>query len=69
MAARLIDGKALAQQVRESLVGASAAVLAKTGMKPGLATILVGDDPASHVYVKNKQKACEVAGIHVTTTN
>jgi methylenetetrahydrofolate dehydrogenase (NADP+)/methenyltetrahydrofolate cyclohydrolase len=63
--ARLIDGKALAQQVRESLVGASAAVLAKTGMKPGLATILVGDDPASHVYVKNKQKACELAGIYV----
>jgi methylenetetrahydrofolate dehydrogenase (NADP+)/methenyltetrahydrofolate cyclohydrolase len=65
VAARLIDGKALAQQVRESLVGTSAAVLAKTGMKPGLATILVGDDPASHVYVKNKQKACELAGIYV----
>ena len=65
VAARLIDGKALAQQVRERLAGESAAVLAKTGMKPGLATILVGDDPASHVYVKNKQKACELAGIYV----
>jgi len=65
VAARLIDGKLLAQQVREGLVAASAAVLAKTGIKPGLATILVGDDPASHIYVKNKQKACELAGIHV----
>ena len=56
MAAKLIDGKALAQQVRDRLAIDSAAVLAKTGVKPGLATILVGDDPASHVYVKNKQK-------------
>jgi methylenetetrahydrofolate dehydrogenase (NADP+)/methenyltetrahydrofolate cyclohydrolase len=63
--AQIIDGKALAQQVRDKLAVESQAVLAKTGMKPGLATILVGDDPASHVYVKNKQKACEVAGIYV----
>jgi methylenetetrahydrofolate dehydrogenase (NADP+)/methenyltetrahydrofolate cyclohydrolase len=63
--ARIIDGKALAQQVRERLAAESAAVLTKTGIKPGLATILVGDDPASHVYVRNKQKACEMAGIHV----
>ena len=46
VAARLIDGKALALQVRERLATESAAVLAKTGVKPGLATILVGDDPA-----------------------
>ena len=65
MAARLIDGKALAQSVREGLAATSAAVLTKTGIRPGLATILVGDDPASHVYVKNKQKACELAGIYV----
>ena len=65
VAARIIDGKALAQQVRERLAVESAAVLAKTGVKPGLATILVGDDPASHVYVRNKQKACELAGIYV----
>jgi len=52
--ARLIDGKALALQVRERLATESAAVLAKTGMKPGLATILVGDDPASHLYVKSR---------------
>ncbi|NOT22021.1 MAG: bifunctional methylenetetrahydrofolate dehydrogenase/methenyltetrahydrofolate cyclohydrolase FolD [Nitrospiraceae bacterium] len=65
MAARLIDGKALALKVREGLVAESAAVLAKTGMKPGLATILVGDDPASHLYVKSKQKACDAAGIYI----
>ena len=65
MAARLIDGKALALQVRERLAAESAAVLEKTGMKPGLATILVGDDPASHLYVKSKQKACDAAGIYI----
>jgi methylenetetrahydrofolate dehydrogenase (NADP+)/methenyltetrahydrofolate cyclohydrolase len=65
VAARLIDGKALALQVREGLALESAAVLAKTGMKPGLATILVGDDPASHLYVKSKQKACDAAGIYI----
>ncbi len=63
--ARLIDGKVLALQVRERLATESAAVLAKTGMKPGLATILVGDDPASHLYVKSKQKACDAAGIYI----
>ncbi|MEQ1655037.1 MAG: bifunctional methylenetetrahydrofolate dehydrogenase/methenyltetrahydrofolate cyclohydrolase FolD [Nitrospira sp.] len=63
--ARLIDGKALAQQVRDQLTIESAAVLAKTGIKPGLATILVGDDPASHQYVKSKQKACDAAGIYI----
>jgi methylenetetrahydrofolate dehydrogenase (NADP+)/methenyltetrahydrofolate cyclohydrolase len=65
VAARLIDGKALALQVRERLATESAVVLAKTGMKPGLATILVGDDPASHLYVKSKQKACDAAGIYI----
>lgn len=65
MTARIIDGKALAQQVREGLAKESAAVLAKTGMKPGLATILVGDDPASHLYVKSKQKACDAVGIYI----
>jgi methylenetetrahydrofolate dehydrogenase (NADP+) / methenyltetrahydrofolate cyclohydrolase len=65
VAARLIDGKVLALQVREKLATDSAAVLAKTGMKPGLATILVGDDPASHLYVKSKQKACDAAGFYI----
>ncbi|MBS0182353.1 MAG: bifunctional methylenetetrahydrofolate dehydrogenase/methenyltetrahydrofolate cyclohydrolase FolD [Nitrospira sp.] len=65
MAAQLIDGKALAQQIRDRLAKESAELFAKKAIKPGLATILVGDDPASHVYVRNKQKACELAGIHV----
>ncbi len=65
VAARIIDGKVLAQQVRAGLAKESAAVLAKTGIKPGLATILVGDDPASHLYVKSKQKACDAAGIYI----
>ena len=65
MAARLIDGKALALHVREGLAKDSAALLAQTGVKPGLATIIVGDDPASHLYVKNKQKACDAAGIYI----
>jgi methylenetetrahydrofolate dehydrogenase (NADP+)/methenyltetrahydrofolate cyclohydrolase len=65
VSARLIDGKALAQQVRERLAKESAELLAKTGVKPGLSTILVGDDPASHLYVKNKQKACDAAGIYI----
>ncbi len=65
MAARLIDGKALAQQVRDRLAKESAELLAQKGIKPGLATILVGDDPGSQIYVRNKQKACEMAGIYV----
>lgn len=65
MAARLIDGKTLAQQVRERLAKESAELLVRTGIKPGLATILVGDDPASHLYVKNKQKASDAAGIYI----
>ena len=65
MAARLIDGKALAQQVRDRLAKETAELLAQKGIKPGLATILVGDDPGSQIYVRNKQKACEMAGIYV----
>lgn len=65
MAAQIIDGKALAQQIRERIAKDCADLLAKKGIKPGLAAILVGDDPASHIYVRNKQKACETAGIYV----
>jgi methylenetetrahydrofolate dehydrogenase (NADP+)/methenyltetrahydrofolate cyclohydrolase len=59
MSARIIDGKAIAAQVR----GRVHAEVAEMDRKPGLATILVGDDPASHVYVRNKRKACEEVGI------
>src|SRR5438874_7603714 len=65
MPAHIIDGKTLAQAVRDQIAKDAAALLARTGIKPGLAAILVGDDPASHLYVKNKQKACEAVGIYV----
>jgi methylenetetrahydrofolate dehydrogenase (NADP+)/methenyltetrahydrofolate cyclohydrolase len=63
MAARIIDGKALAARVREDVARDVAAFTAQTGRRPGLATILVGDDPASAVYVAGKQKASEEVGI------
>ncbi|MDP9068611.1 MAG: bifunctional methylenetetrahydrofolate dehydrogenase/methenyltetrahydrofolate cyclohydrolase FolD [Actinomycetota bacterium] len=62
MAAEIIDGKAIAKQVREEVAEEVAAVAAG-GVTPGLATVLVGDDPASHVYVRSKRKACAEAGI------
>ena len=65
MAARLIDGKALSQTVRDTIAREVASLFARSGIKPGLAAILVGDDPASQLYVKNKQKACEAVGIYV----
>ena len=63
MAAQIIDGVALSRQIRAE-VGQRAAALAQTGRRPGLAVILVGDDPASAVYVRNKVKACEEHGLH-----
>lgn len=65
MAAKLIDGKVLAQSIRERMAKDVVDLHAKTGVRPGLAVILVGDDPASHLYVRNKQKACDAAGIYV----
>ena len=58
-----IDGKAIAAAVRAE-VRAQAEDMTKQGNTPGLAVILVGDDPASRVYVNNKKKACAEAGIH-----
>ena len=63
MTARLIDGTALAASLRGALAQ-RVAVLAAAGHRPGLAVILVGDDPASRVYVRNKIKACHEAGLH-----
>ena len=62
MIARIIDGKALATEIRNGLV-ARVAALTAAGHRPGLAVILVGDDPASAVYVRNKGSACEQVGI------
>jgi methylenetetrahydrofolate dehydrogenase (NADP+) / methenyltetrahydrofolate cyclohydrolase len=61
--ARLIDGKAVAQSVREEVARDVAAYTAATGRVPGLATVLVGEDPASEVYVRNKVAACREAGM------
>jgi methylenetetrahydrofolate dehydrogenase (NADP+)/methenyltetrahydrofolate cyclohydrolase len=63
MTARVIDGVKLAATIRED-VARRAAALTIAGTKPGLAVILVGHDPASQVYVKNKVAACEKAGLH-----
>lgn len=63
MTARIIDGKAIAAEVRAE-VAERVRALAERGIRPGLAAILVGDHPASKVYVGMKQRACEEAGIH-----
>lgn len=62
MAARIIDGVAIARAIRADL-RERVARLATQGRRPGLAVVLVGDDPASQVYVRNKIRACEEAGI------
>jgi methylenetetrahydrofolate dehydrogenase (NADP+) / methenyltetrahydrofolate cyclohydrolase len=63
MAAKVIDGKAVAARVRAEVADEVAAFAAEHGRAPGLATILVGDDPASAVYVGGKQKACAEVGM------
>jgi methylenetetrahydrofolate dehydrogenase (NADP+) / methenyltetrahydrofolate cyclohydrolase len=60
--AKIIDGVAVSARLRED-VSRRAAILATKGVKPGLAVLLVGDDPASGVYVRNKVKACEQHGL------
>ena len=62
MTAQSIDGVALSRQIRAGLAGRVAALAAR-GVKPGLAVLLVGEDPASAVYVRNKVKACEAHGL------
>ena len=66
MTATLIDGKAIAADLRAELAVEVAEFRHSTGVTPHLAAVLVGDDPASAVYVRNKQKACEKAGIKST---
>lgn len=62
--AKLIDGKKIAAEVREDIRARAAEFTEKTGIVPGLAVIIVGEDPASKVYVRNKKKACVEAGFH-----
>jgi methylenetetrahydrofolate dehydrogenase (NADP+)/methenyltetrahydrofolate cyclohydrolase len=63
MTATVIDGKAVAARVREEVAREVSELVEATGRRPGLATILVGDDPASAVYVAGKRKACAEVGI------
>jgi methylenetetrahydrofolate dehydrogenase (NADP+)/methenyltetrahydrofolate cyclohydrolase len=63
MTAELLDGKAIAAEVREAVAAEVATMVAAGKPKPGLATVLVGDNPASQVYVNSKQKACAQVGI------
>ena len=63
MTAQLIDGNALSRQLRADVAQRAAASTAR-GVKPGLAVVLVGDNAASQVYVRNKVKACEDSGLH-----
>ncbi len=64
MTARLIDGKALARDVKASVRSAIQDSMASGELRPGLAVVKVGEDPASAVYVRNKRVACEEVGIH-----
>jgi methylenetetrahydrofolate dehydrogenase (NADP+) / methenyltetrahydrofolate cyclohydrolase len=61
--AKIIDGKAIAQEMQNEMK-AQVEELKKIGITPGLAVILVGDNPASRIYVRNKEKACEHIGIY-----
>jgi methylenetetrahydrofolate dehydrogenase (NADP+)/methenyltetrahydrofolate cyclohydrolase len=66
MTARILDGKALGLAIRQE-VAVDVATLAAVGIKPGLAVVLVGEDPASQVYVRSKGRACEEAGMYSVT--
>ncbi len=63
MSAQIIDGNALAKKIRIEIATRTASLVAK-GIQPGLAVLLVGEDPASQVYVRNKVRACEDVGMH-----
>ena len=64
---KILDGRALSQTVREEVAAGVAEMRRKHGVTPGLAAVLVGDDPASAVYVRNKGRACAAAGIFSQT--
>ena len=63
MAAKVIDGKAVAAEVRAAVADGAREFEAAHGRRAGLATVLVGDDPASHVYVGSKRKQTEEVGM------
>jgi methylenetetrahydrofolate dehydrogenase (NADP+)/methenyltetrahydrofolate cyclohydrolase len=63
VSARIIDGKAVGAEVRARVAAEVAEFKAETGRTPGLATVLVGEDPASEIYIRNKRKGCEEVGM------
>ncbi|MEZ6088923.1 MAG: bifunctional methylenetetrahydrofolate dehydrogenase/methenyltetrahydrofolate cyclohydrolase FolD [Pirellulaceae bacterium] len=63
MTARILDGKSIAAEIRSEIATQTAEWVQSGGKQPCLAAVLVGDDPASQVYVRNKQRACHAAGI------
>jgi methylenetetrahydrofolate dehydrogenase (NADP+)/methenyltetrahydrofolate cyclohydrolase len=63
MSAKLLDGKKLAQTINDETRTGAAELLTQRGVRPGLAAVLVGANPASQIYVRNKRKACEQAGL------
>lgn len=67
MPAKIIDGVAVAKQIRKECAGRVEILRFRFGVEPGLAVVLVGDDPASKVYVRNKIRACEEVGIQSRT--
>ena len=67
MTAHILNGNELAADLRAEVAWDVAELFADTGMRPGLAAVLVGDDPASSVYVRNKRRACEESGIFSET--
>jgi methylenetetrahydrofolate dehydrogenase (NADP+)/methenyltetrahydrofolate cyclohydrolase len=64
MTAKRIDGKAKAEQLAESITEQTAALLEEHNIKPGLAVVIIGEDPASQVYVRNKKRRAEACGFH-----
>ncbi|MCA9064989.1 MAG: bifunctional 5,10-methylenetetrahydrofolate dehydrogenase/5,10-methenyltetrahydrofolate cyclohydrolase, partial [Planctomycetaceae bacterium] len=66
MSAGIIDGKVISEVVRSQVAAETAAFVTATGVVPHLAAVLVGDDPASQVYVRNKERACAKCGLKST---
>ncbi|MFT5500744.1 MAG: methylenetetrahydrofolate dehydrogenase (NADP+)/methenyltetrahydrofolate cyclohydrolase, partial [Woeseiaceae bacterium] len=62
--AKIIDGKARAAELSATISEATTGLLARSGVKPGLAVVIVGEDPASQVYVRNKKRTAEACGFH-----
>jgi methylenetetrahydrofolate dehydrogenase (NADP+)/methenyltetrahydrofolate cyclohydrolase len=67
MAAQIIDGRVIAEELRAKVTAEVAALVRDHGLKPGLAVVLVGDDPASQIYVRSKGEQSQAAGMHSVT--